>query len=313
MVADLEKHCRETYKGRLRSEFKAVMPPVYKRHLGGLDRIFCIPHSMEPQAFEAQKFQSALLPDDLKDRQSRDAFISRLKTTIRWRQCEDKETGALYKESNTRIVRWSDGSETLHIGAEAYELISHPTPLGHDHLYVRQNSHHYLIGPIREKMRLHSDIESKFGQTHVQPVSSCVSTNPMLDRERMIREDQAQERREKFEKMREQKNQCKPTVKPTRYCTAGDSNSAALAANQVSRPDDHVFRKPLLPPIKRAAGARAKRNTNVNVEQNEEDIDNDVEGKEKVSPGIKRKSNVKQVQPKPKRKQPPKAVLSDSE
>ncbi|XP_017966553.2 RNA polymerase-associated protein LEO1, partial [Drosophila navojoa] len=305
LVEDLEKFCRETFHRRLRSEFKAVMPPVNKKHLDGLDRVFCLPKFMpvEPEAFKADKFQNALLPGDLKDRQSRDDFISRLKTTIRWRECEDKETGAMYKESNTRIVLWSDGSQTLHIGAQVFELISHPMPIGKDQLYVRQNSHLYMVGPLREKITVHSQHEPEFGQTQeqslrnrsaFQPVKSCVkglmdlSINPVLDRERKTKEEQAQQRRGKSDN----KNQRIPNVKPT----------AAPASKEVLQPDDQASLKPLRPPIEQPAGLRTK--------EDEEDSDSDVQEKEKVGTGFNKKSNVNQVKTNPKRKRD---MLSDSE
>lgn len=212
LVADLEKHCREQYKGRLVSEFKAVMPPVQGRKLAGIDKVFCLSPStpVELAPFDENKFQSALKPEDLKDKESRDAFVSRLKTTIRWRVCQDKETGAFYKESNTRIVRWSDGTETLHIGAEAFNVVNGTMPLGQSQLYVRQSSHHYLLGPVREKATLQTMLESNSYQTDVQgspefdfpePELVAPSTNPVLDPERTIIE----ERREQSDKRREQK------------------------------------------------------------------------------------------------------------
>ncbi|PRP88886.1 hypothetical protein PROFUN_00354 [Planoprotostelium fungivorum] len=54
---------------------------------------------------------------------------------IRWRYTRD-ESGNLKPESNARFVTWSDGSQQLLIGNEAYDMEQHDS---HDFIYVRQN------------------------------------------------------------------------------------------------------------------------------------------------------------------------------
>lgn len=55
--------------------------------------------------------------------------ISRLKlkveNTIRWRTVFDKDGNAV-KESNARMVKWSDGSMSLHLGSEIFDVYKQP-------------------------------------------------------------------------------------------------------------------------------------------------------------------------------------------
>lgn len=69
---------------------------------------------------------------------------------VRWR-----ETAEGNKESNARMVRWSDGSMTLHVGSEV--LAAHSTSMGegHTHLYIRhKGSHLECHGVLRKKLGL---------------------------------------------------------------------------------------------------------------------------------------------------------------
>lgn len=60
-------------------------------------------------------------------------FYYRLKlkveNTIRWREDIDKE-GNTIKESNARFVRWSDGSLSLHLGSEIFDVYKQPLQVG---------------------------------------------------------------------------------------------------------------------------------------------------------------------------------------
>jgi len=66
----------------------------------------------EPESFEEDRY---LPPSD------------KTKTNwVRWRIAKDDTVeGGLVKESNTKLVRWSDGSQSLVIGKEVFDCVSH--------------------------------------------------------------------------------------------------------------------------------------------------------------------------------------------
>lgn len=49
----------------------------------------------------------------------------KVENTIRWREIFDNE-GNLVKESNTRVIKWSDGSMSLHLGSEIFDVYKQP-------------------------------------------------------------------------------------------------------------------------------------------------------------------------------------------
>lgn len=62
-----------------------------------------------------------------------------MSNTIRWRQDLDDD-GNPIKESNARIVKWSDGSMSLHLGNEIFDVYKQPLQGDHNHLFIRQGT-----------------------------------------------------------------------------------------------------------------------------------------------------------------------------
>lgn len=62
-----------------------------------------------------------------------------MSNTIRWREDLDKD-GNPFKESNARIVKWSDGSMSLHLGNEIFDVYKQPLQGDHNHLFIRQGT-----------------------------------------------------------------------------------------------------------------------------------------------------------------------------
>lgn len=48
-----------------------------------------------------------------------------MENTIRWREEIDSE-GNTVKESNARFIKWSDGSLSLHLGSEIFDVYKQP-------------------------------------------------------------------------------------------------------------------------------------------------------------------------------------------
>lgn len=55
-------------------------------------------------------------------------YKSKNQNTIRWKFGRDAATGQMIKQSNARFVRWSDGSLSLQVGAEMFEVEAKPNP-----------------------------------------------------------------------------------------------------------------------------------------------------------------------------------------
>ncbi|ANB14985.1 Leo1p [Sugiyamaella lignohabitans] len=74
--------------------------------------------TMEPHPFEASKFQ-----EELSEEQANDGgFKVRNENTVRWKYAKDSK-GNVTKQSNSRIVKWSDGSMSLQLGQELFDIV----------------------------------------------------------------------------------------------------------------------------------------------------------------------------------------------
>ena len=49
----------------------------------------------------------------------------KVENTIRWREIFDRE-GNVLKESNCKLVKWSDGSMSMHLGKEIFDVYKQP-------------------------------------------------------------------------------------------------------------------------------------------------------------------------------------------
>ncbi|XP_055293354.1 RNA polymerase-associated protein LEO1-like [Moschus berezovskii] len=65
--------------------------------------------------------------------------LNQIENTIRWRMHRDKD-GNKIKESNARIVKWSDGSLSLHLGNEVFDVYKAPMQANHNHLFIREDT-----------------------------------------------------------------------------------------------------------------------------------------------------------------------------
>lgn len=73
------------------------------------------------------------------DEEGRTRLKLKVENTIRWRSRKDEE-GNETRESNARIVKWSDGSMSLHLGNEVFDVYKAPLQGDHNHLFIRQGT-----------------------------------------------------------------------------------------------------------------------------------------------------------------------------
>ncbi|KAJ3114798.1 hypothetical protein HK100_001552 [Physocladia obscura] len=133
-----------TAPGRLTTNYLAKMPNFL---------------SVDPNPFDKASFSKSLTEEDLNDEEKR----LRLENTIRWRY-KDPITKA--KDSNARIVRWSDGSFSLLLGSELFDC--QLKSMSKDHHYLA--AYHTREGVLESQARLTNTVmfvpSSKNSQTH---------------------------------------------------------------------------------------------------------------------------------------------------
>ncbi|ELU09383.1 hypothetical protein CAPTEDRAFT_221877 [Capitella teleta] len=103
--------------------------------------------SVETRPFDPQVYEDEIDEDEVMDEEGRTRLKLKVENTIRWRTMKDDdgndvldEFGEPVRESNARYVRWSDGSMSMHLGNEIFDV--HPMTLQGDfnHLFIRQGT-----------------------------------------------------------------------------------------------------------------------------------------------------------------------------
>merc|ERR1719394_598938 len=96
--------------------------------------------SMESRAFDPDNYEDEMDDDNSQqDEEGRTRLKLKVENTIRWRQYYDKD-GNVQKQSNARVVKWSDGSYSLHLGNEIFDVYNQPLQSDFNHLFIRQGT-----------------------------------------------------------------------------------------------------------------------------------------------------------------------------
>uniref|UniRef100_A0A671R5I4 RNA polymerase-associated protein LEO1 n=1 Tax=Sinocyclocheilus anshuiensis TaxID=1608454 RepID=A0A671R5I4_9TELE len=95
--------------------------------------------SVEPRPFDPQYYEDEFEDEEMLDEEGRTRLKLKVENTIRWRTRRDEE-GSEIKDSNARIVKWSDGSMSLHLGNEVFDVYKAPLQGDHNHLFIRQGT-----------------------------------------------------------------------------------------------------------------------------------------------------------------------------
>lgn len=109
--------------------------------------------SVETHPFDPQWYEDEIDEDEIQDEEGRSRLKLKVENTIRWRNVLDKETGETKKESNALMVKWADGSYSLHLGNEIFDVHKlDMMPTDNSHLFIRQGTG--LLGQAVFKTKL---------------------------------------------------------------------------------------------------------------------------------------------------------------
>ena len=75
---------------------------------------------MEPRPFDVEHYEDEAEEEDELDEEGRTRLKLKVENTIRWRKVVDKTTGRETVQSNARVVKWSDGTQSLIVGNEKF-------------------------------------------------------------------------------------------------------------------------------------------------------------------------------------------------
>lgn len=95
--------------------------------------------SVDLKPFDRDTYEDEIDEEETLDEEGRQRLKLKVGNTIRWRKyINDK--GETVQDSNARFIRWSDGSLSLHLGSEIFDVYKQPLQNDHNHLFIRQGT-----------------------------------------------------------------------------------------------------------------------------------------------------------------------------
>lgn len=96
--------------------------------------------SVDTRPYDPQWYEDEVDEDEVLDEEGRARLKLKVENTVRWRYVYDK-MGNPVRQSNARIIKWSDGSMSLHLGSEIFDVHKQSLMQGdHNHLFIRQGT-----------------------------------------------------------------------------------------------------------------------------------------------------------------------------
>lgn len=123
--------------------------PKIKTNLGRNLHFVKLPNflSVETRPFDPMTYEDEIDEDEMLDEEGRTRMKLKVENTIRWKTLKDEEGTEMKDEfgqplrvSNARVVRWSDGSLSLHLGGEVFDIHTMLLQGDYNHLFVRQGT-----------------------------------------------------------------------------------------------------------------------------------------------------------------------------
>ncbi|GAB5585984.1 Paf1 complex component [Umbelopsis nana] len=196
----------ERISKRQRIEVELTMPelplPVSKDgkfHLAKLPKFL----NIEPMPFSPETYDSSLA-QNVGDMTQQELVRRQVESTIRWRKVVD-ERGKLVPESNARLVEWEDGTMSLVLGSEYFDVNVKPmSNEEHHYLLAHQTSSGILESHLKFTNNMSfrpSDLKS---DTHRNLTAQIADKHVRKTRTKMFMTEQDPERVKQEAEMREQ-------------------------------------------------------------------------------------------------------------
>lgn len=158
--------------------------------------------SVESRPFDEANYEDEMDEDQSQqDEEGRTRLKLKVENTIRWRPSFDKE-GKPTKESNARMVKWSDGSYSLHLGSEIFDVHKQPLQSDFNHLFIRQGTG--LQGQAVFKTKLSFRPHSTDSQTHKKMTMSMADRSSKSNQIKVISQVGVDPEANRWERMKKE-------------------------------------------------------------------------------------------------------------
>jgi len=190
-----------------------VEVPKIKTDLGREMHFVKLPNflSIESRPFDPDTYEDELDEDlQQQDEEGRNRTKLKVENTIRWRAVEDEDKNVV-RQSNARVVKWSDGSLSLHLGNEIFDVHKQPLQSDFNHLFIRQGTG--LQGQAVFKTKLSFRPHSTESQTHKKMILSMVDKSAKKGGIKVISTVQNDPEMNRWDRMRAEESKLRETMR----------------------------------------------------------------------------------------------------
>ncbi|XP_060517349.1 another transcription unit protein [Cylas formicarius] len=191
--------------------------------------------SVETRPFDPETYEDEIDEEETLDEEGRARLKLKVENTVRWREVVDKE-GDVKKESNAKIVRWSDGSYSLHLGSEIFDVYRQPLQGDHNHLFIRQGTGLQGQAVFRTKLSFRPHSTESF--THRKMTLSLADRSQKTSGIKILSQVGVDPDHDKAIRLKKEEEKLRQTVKPKTQRKKSDSASRSQAARDTYREEE---------------------------------------------------------------------------
>ncbi|XP_071653200.1 another transcription unit protein-like [Temnothorax longispinosus] len=147
----------------------------------------------------------------------------------------------MVKQSNARFVKWSDGSMSLHLGSEIFDVYKQPLQGDHNHLYIRQGTGLQGQAVFRTKLTFRPYSTESF--THRKMTMSLADRSQEISDIKVLSQVEMNPDQNRYEMIKKEKEKLRMAMRvqnKTKKSTSGirNTNRAAGAYSGDAYHDD---------------------------------------------------------------------------
>ncbi|ERL88713.1 hypothetical protein D910_06095 [Dendroctonus ponderosae] len=191
--------------------------------------------SVETRPFDPETYEDEIDEEETLDEEGRARLKLKVENTIRWRDVLDND-GNTQKESNARFVRWSDGSYSLHLGSEIFDVYRQPLQGDHNHLFIRQGTGLQGQAVFRTKLSFRPHSTESF--THRKMTLSLADRSQKTSGIKILSQVGVDPDNDRAERLKKEEEKLRQTARPKTARKKIDSVARGHAARDSFREED---------------------------------------------------------------------------
>lgn len=160
----------------------------------------------------------------------------KVSNTIRWREYLD-DKGDHIKESNARMVRWSDGSMSLHLGNEIFDVYRQPLQGDHNHLFVRQGTGLQGQAVFRTKLTFRPHSTESF--THKKMTMSLADRSQKTSGIKILTQVGSDPDAHRYANLKKEEEKLRQAMRQKTTQTKQKRNRDSVAGHGIAYREDH--------------------------------------------------------------------------